>query len=293
MTVQPGFSGAPKLPDWSKYAAQLATMQDWQKQQFVLSLVPTGIYEGYDSNGGYDNNNVFGIYYGENFVSWCAIFDWYVMSIAGLAGIVPKTDNVSSFTSWAQARGQWSQYPSVGAWVNFDNGGHTETVIGFNAQYVFTKGGNTIPTGAADNGQGDGVWQHDNPGSLRTATRVVGYFAPKYPDGHCPPTADPNDYRGGKAVASYKYVAPPVKTPAKPVPPVVVKPSPNVPEDDMLIIQYPRTTKGKTYTWQGDFLLTGGKLVHIDTAADEVALKAAGVKVAEVSYQTYVNLGGK
>lgn len=284
VTKQPGYSGAPKLPDWSKIQAQLAKMHDWEKQQFILSLIPQGIYEGYASSGGYDNNNVFGIYYGENFVSWCVILDWYVMAIAGLNGIVPKTDNVSSFTSWAQARGQWSTYPSVGAWVNFDAGGHTETVIGFNAQYVFTKGGNTIPTGAADNGQGDGVWQHDNPGSLRTATRVVGYFAPKYADGVCPPTADPKDYRGGKAVTSYQYKAPAVSVPATPVTPA----TPDVPqphndpisEDEMFwIVQYPKATPG----WKGDFVFNGVTLKHIPTEAAEAALVALGAKTKQLN----------
>lgn len=266
VTTQPGYSGAPKLPNWSSISNQLKTMHDWEKQQFVLSLIPQGIYEGHNSTDGYDNNNVFGIYYGENLVSWCVILDWYVMAIAGLTGIVPKTDNVNSFTTWAKARGQWSEYPSVGAWVNFDNGGHTETVIGFDANYVYTKGGNTIPTGAADNGQGDGVWQHDNPGSLRSATRVVGYFAPKYADGVCPPTADPKDYRGGKAVTSYKYKAPAVTT--QPVPPTTTS---TTGVDMGVIVTYP-----KGAGWKGDFLLANGKLTHIPTAEVEAFLKSVG-----------------
>lgn len=263
-TAQPGYSGAPRLPVWSKYAAQMAKMNDWEKQQFVLALVPEGVYEGYSSNGGYDNNNVFGIFYGENFVSWCVIFDWYVAYIAGLAAVVPKTDNVGSFSSWAQARGQWSEYPSIGAWINFDAGGHTEQVTGFDALYTYSKGGNTVANGANDNGQGDGV--HGEHKTLRTSTRIVGYFAIKYPDGVCPPTADPHDYRGGKAVASYSYKLPAI-APTTPTAPTGV--------DMGVIVTYPKSTTG----WKGDFLLANGKLTHIPSPAVEAFLKKVGTPV--------------
>lgn len=87
--------------------------------------------------------------------------------------------------------------------------------------------------------------------------------------------------------------AAPVK-PSTPMTPVVFKPKVNAsPVGDMLIVQYPRSTPGKTYTWRGDFLLTDSGLAHIDTLADEVELNNAGVNVTVVSYQTYLNLGGK
>lgn len=192
----------------------------WQKVVDHIMSFKIGTYEGYTNSGGYDNNTQFGRQYGENFVSWCVIFDWCVYSDMGLASIVPKTDNVSSFTSWAQARGQWSEYPSVGAWVNFNNGEHTEMVVGFDATYVYTKGGNTNNNGSA---QGDGIYAHSN---VRTSSKVTGYFAPKFPDGVCPPTADPADHRGGKKVASWRWSAPAAPAPApKPAPkPVPLQP---------------------------------------------------------------------
>jgi hypothetical protein len=179
---------------------------DWKRLVDHVMSVPTGVYEGYGS-GGYDNNTRFGVQFGENRVSWCVIFDWCMYDDCNLQAIVPKVDNVGTFTNWAKARGQWSAYPSVGAWVNFENGGHTEVVVGFDKNYVYTKGGNTIATGAADSGQGNGVYLHDNPGTLRTSSKVVGYFAPRFPDGVCPPTADPHDPRGGTAVDSWKWTA--------------------------------------------------------------------------------------
>lgn len=172
----------------------------WQKLLDHVMAVPEQVYEHWTAAVGWDNVTAWGTEYGEQGVSWCVIFNWCMFHDQGLDGIVPKTDNVTAFTTWAKTRGQWSEYPSVGAWVNFDNGAHTEIVTGFDAQHVFTKGGNSIQTGATDSGQGNGVWSHSE---LRTATRVTGYFAPHFPDGQCPPTADPQDPRGGKAVTSY------------------------------------------------------------------------------------------
>lgn len=172
----------------------------WQKLLDHVMSVPEQVYEHWTAAVGWDNVTAWGAEYGEQGVPWCVIWDWCMYNEVGLAGVVPKTDNVADFTTWAKTRGQWSLYPSVGAWVNFDNGGHTEIVTGFDGQRVYTKGGNSIQAGATDSGQGNGVWSHSE---LRAATRVTGYFAPRFADGQCPPTADPNDPRGGKAVTSY------------------------------------------------------------------------------------------
>lgn len=260
-------TAAAKPPAPATGAAAPAVLADWAHLQTVLAAVPEKVYEGYNSSAGWDNDTAFGVQYGENFVSWCVIFDWDVYSDAGFASVVPKTDNVSSFTSWAKARGQWSEYPSVGAWVNFGNGAHTEMVTGFDAANVYTKGGNSVATGATDNGQGNGVFSHSH---ARSDSYVVGYFAPKYPDGICPPTADPADYRGGKAVTSYRFKAsttpPPVNEPV----PVNTK----IGDDEtMWIITYPKGSG-----WKGDFLLSGGKLTHLKTEASETALKRLGVQ---------------
>jgi hypothetical protein len=177
----------------------------WRQLVDRVMAVPEQIYERWNSADGWDNDNVFGREFGENGVSWCVIFDWVMYSRAGLAAIVPRTDNVSSFTDWAQARSQWSEYPSVGAWVNFGDGAHTEIVVGFDADTVYTKGGNSLKAGAADNGQGNGVWSH---ATARRSSRVTGYFAPRFPDGVCPPTADPHDPRGGTAVTSWRWSGP-------------------------------------------------------------------------------------
>ncbi|MGW5477722.1 peptidoglycan-binding protein [Streptomyces sp. NPDC004008] len=184
---------------------------DWKRLLDHLMSIPEQIYEHWNSAEGWDNVTQFGAEFGENGVSWCVIFDWDMYHDCQLDGVVPKTDNVNSFTSWAKGRGQWSLYPSVGAWVNFGNGAHTELVIGFNSTTVFTKGGNSIQAGAVDQGQGNGVWSHEH---ARTSTDVVGYFAPHYPDSLCPPTADPHDPRGGTAVDSYTWPGPDTPAPS-------------------------------------------------------------------------------
>jgi len=163
-------------------------MAQWQDLITHLESIPEGVYEtlvGAD----YDNMTIFGEEYGENGVSWCVIFNWCMYHDQGLDAIVPKTDNVVDFTTWAQAKGQWSAYPSVSAWVNFDDGDHTEIVVSFDATNVTTKGGNTNNDGSAE---GNGVYSHTR---LRTDPSITGYFAPDFPDGICPTTADPHDYR--------------------------------------------------------------------------------------------------
>lgn len=173
----------------------------WKRLIDHVMAVPERVYEHWNGADGWDNDTEFGKEYGENRVSWCVIFEWDMYHDLGLDKAVPKTDNVTAFSKWARDKGAWSQYPSVGAWVNLDSGAHTEIVTGFDAEHVFTKGGNSVKAGAADHGQGNGVWSHRE---LRRAHRVTGYFAPHFPDGICPPTADPHDPRGGKAVASYR-----------------------------------------------------------------------------------------
>jgi hypothetical protein len=185
----------------------------WQQLVNHVMSIPEQIYETWNSSVGWDNHTQFGKEFGWDGVAWCAIFDWDMYNDCGLAAIVPKTASVSAMSDWAQRHGQWSEYPSIGAWVNFNDGAHTEIVVGFDETNVYTKGGNSVKAGATDAGQGNGVWSHQE---LRKAQRVTGYFAPKFSDNICPPTADPNDYRGGKPVSSWRWTAPIAPVPPKP-----------------------------------------------------------------------------
>ncbi|MGW0660044.1 glycoside hydrolase family 25 protein [Streptodolium elevatio] len=180
----------PARPSWERLVAH------------VLS-VPEQTYEHWDPAEGWDNRTRWGKQYGEDGVAWCVIFEWCMYEDAGLVSVVPKTNNVTSFSNWARQRGQWTAYPSLGAWVNFDDGQHTEIVVGFTRTHVTTKGGNSKPEGG-DGRQGRGVYTHTY---RRTDPGITGYFAPRFPDG-CPPTADPSDPRGGTRVDSSPPVAP-------------------------------------------------------------------------------------
>lgn len=171
----------------------------WRKLVDHVQGIKEGVYED-----NYDNDTRFGRQYGDNMNGqpWCVIFDWCMYADVGLEKIVPKTALVAAFAEHAKEHGQWSEYPSVGAWVDFHNGGHTELVVGFDETHVYTKGGNSVEAGAEDASKGNGVFSHKTE---RKDPKVTGYFAPKFPDDKCPPTADPHDHRGGKAVKEWRW----------------------------------------------------------------------------------------
>lgn len=184
---------------------------DWRRLVDHVASIPERIYEHWVPGTGWDNITQFGAEYGWNGVPWCAIFEWCMFHDVGMDAIVPKTAAVAELMSWAQAHGQWSEYPSIGALTIFGGDVHTEIVMGFDADTVHTKGGNSIQAGATDNGQGNGVWSHQR---ARRDPYVTGYLAPRFPDGVCPPTADPADPRGGRAVVSWRWSPLPVPPPA-------------------------------------------------------------------------------
>lgn len=196
----------------------------WRTLVDHVMSVPEQIYESWNARDGWDNDTRFGRQFGQNRVPWCVIYNVDMYTDVGMSGIVPRVNNVTVFSSWAKKHGQWSEYPSIGAWVNLGNGAHTEIVVGFDANTVYTKGGNSVKEGSTDAGQGNGVWSHATP---RRSARVVGYFAPRFKDGICPPTADPHDPRGGKAVTSWRWSpsSRPTQPPTSPKKPTTSKPS--------------------------------------------------------------------
>ncbi|WP_051900002.1 hypothetical protein [Streptomyces aureus] len=195
---------------------------DWRRLVDHVQTIPEKIYETWNTRDGWDNHTPFGVEYGWDGVAWCMEFDWCMFHDVGLDAIVPKTASVAVMTDYAKKHGAWSEYPSIGALVNFSQSGHTEICVGFDKDTVYTKGGNSLQVGAEDHGQGNGVWSHATP---RRAAKVVGYFAPAFPDGVCPPTADPADPRGGKPVESWRWAPPPVVEPPKKPAPAPVLPA--------------------------------------------------------------------
>ena len=176
------------------------------KPQWLLLLehvlaVPEGVYEHWVPGGtGWDNHTIWGVEYGEDGVPYCVIGAWDQFHECGLESAVPKTDNVNDFANWARTHGEWTEWPSVGAWRDVGDGAHCEIVLAFTADKVITKGWNSVQTGAQDSGQGNGVWVHVMD---RTDPRITGYLAPRFPDNICPPTASSHDPRGGAAQSEY------------------------------------------------------------------------------------------
>ncbi|MDI2124921.1 glycoside hydrolase family 25 protein [Yinghuangia seranimata] len=201
--VPPPASATPTVPGARAAPPPADDRPAWERLVAHVLSVPEGDYEHWDDEEGWDNHTRFGRQFGEDGVAWCVIFEWCMYDDLGLTGIVPKTDNVDSFTQWARARGQWSEYPSLGAWMNWRDGSHTEIVVAFTPTTVTTKGGNTLPAGG-DGGQGRGVYSHTYQ---RTDSRITGYFAPRFTDTG-PPTADPHDPRGGPRVGTSPAVRP-------------------------------------------------------------------------------------
>jgi hypothetical protein len=93
---------------------------------------------------------------------------------------------------------------------------------------------------------------------------VVGYFAPRFPDGQCPPTADPHDPRGGTAVTSWRQdetsgTTTPV--PITPAPAPTPAPQPATPARYQVTInglQYGYGAHGQQVTLVGQALVAHG-----------------------------------
>ncbi|MFC1418498.1 hypothetical protein [Streptacidiphilus cavernicola] len=245
------------------------TDPQWRTLIDHVESVPERVYEGWDPHGGWDNDTQWGREFGENLVPWCVIWAWDMYHEAGLTSIVPKVDNVVVFANWARSHSQWSEYPSVGAWTDFGNG-HCELVVGFDATTVRTKGGNSVKAGAADNGQGNGVWSHTH---ARRDPYVVGYFAPRFADGHCPPTADPADPRGGKAVPAWHWTGPAAPSPTAPTPP----PAPGKPQAGVPAVSLAAVIAAAAHDGPAP---QGSALHRADVLPVEQALAAEGLLAA-------------
>ncbi|SDL14202.1 CHAP domain-containing protein [Nocardioides sp. YR527] len=119
--------------------------------------------------------------------AWCATFVSWCALQAGVTTLYPRTASTDLGARWFKDRGQWSEYPAVGAQVFFGVNGdmnHTGIVYGFDATYIYTIEGNTNASGSRE---GDGVY-------LKTRARrdsyVQGYGYPKFTEGI--KSADPN-----------------------------------------------------------------------------------------------------
>lgn len=164
----------------------------------AIAKSQVGYHEGRSksSHGGYYWNNIQkyaqqvpGLGW-NNGGPWCATFvSWCVMK-AGLADYYPRTATVSVAMDWFKQKGEWSEYPAIGAQVIYGTTGssHTGLVYDYDSTYIYTVEGNTNTNGSAE---GDGVYAKKR---VRRDSYVHGYGYPKIP-GYKLKSADPN-YKG-------------------------------------------------------------------------------------------------
>lgn len=140
-----------------------------------------GYHEG-RSNGHWNNDQKFskqvpGLGW-SNFQAWCATFVSWCVWKAGLADYYPRTASTDAGAKWFKDRGQWSEYPAVGAQVFYGRGGdmmHTGIVYRYDDTFVYAIEGNTNTNGSAE---GDGVYRKKR---VRRDAYVQGYGYPDIP----------------------------------------------------------------------------------------------------------------
>jgi hypothetical protein len=136
------------------------------KARFLLVLASqNGYREGRDPDGNWNNDTMYGKWYGFNRVSWCHIFMYWAAFVAGISKIVPKTAYTPDGYNWFKTRGQAVTVPQVGD-LGYVRGyvasekrtrvHHVFAVVGVDGDYVITEEGNTNNSGSA---QGNGVYR--------------------------------------------------------------------------------------------------------------------------------------
>lgn len=111
---------------------------------------------------------------------WCATFVAWLAMKAGVADLFPRTASCDVAAAWFKARGQWSEYPAIGAQVFYGTPAdlnHTGIVVSFDGEHIYTVEGNTNTNGSRE---GDGVYRKTR---RRRDANVVGYGYPAYPGG--------------------------------------------------------------------------------------------------------------
>lgn len=147
----------------------------------ALAVGEVGFHEG--KTGGQWNNRtqyageVPGLAWADG-QPWCAVFVSWLATKAGAADLFPRTASCDAGAAWFKARGQWSEYPAVGAQVFYGTPAdlsHTGFVIAYDADTITTVEGNTNVNGSRE---GDGVYRKVR---RRRDAWVVGYGHPAIP----------------------------------------------------------------------------------------------------------------
>jgi len=130
---------------------------------------------------GVNNDNKYGVWFGMNHVSWCAIFICWVFAQGGAGSKLLKSASVLEIEAWAiknKLTVPVSQI-QVGDLLchDFTNSGHSEHIdmatsaVDFKTHTLTTIGGNTS-SGIGSQSNGDGVYEKHRPiASIRTVIR--------------------------------------------------------------------------------------------------------------------------
>ncbi|WP_327294464.1 peptidoglycan-binding protein [Streptomyces sp. NBC_01197] len=147
-----------------------------------VAKAEVGYHEG-KSNGHWNNKEKYapsvpGLEWAD-YQAWCATFVSWCALKAGVDNLFPRTASCATGVQWFKSRGQWSEYPAVGAQVFYGSGGgsHTGIVTAYTATTITTVEGNTNTNGSSE---GDGVYLKTRP---RKDSYVYGYGYPAYSEG--------------------------------------------------------------------------------------------------------------
>ncbi|MEU1800912.1 peptidoglycan-binding protein [Streptomyces sp. NPDC019937] len=170
------------------------------RDEFVnLLRSQVGYHEGRDPDGDWNNIQKYsqetpGLEWSDG-QAWCATFECWGAHKTGLEENWPMTASCWTAVQWWRSRGRFTAYPVLGGPLYMGPGGadHTEIVYRYDADQVWSVGGNTNDNGSY---QGDGVYEHVRP--RRGPGSPYGYGVPAYPEGTV--SADPA--LGGTPTAS-------------------------------------------------------------------------------------------
>lgn len=233
-----------------------------------------GYHEG-RSDGHWNNKQKYspdvpGLEWSQN-QAWCATFVAWCAQEAGVKTLFPVTASTDLGASWFKKKGQWSEYPAVGAQVFYGHNGdmnHTGLVYKFDDDFIYTIEGNTNESGSRE---GDGVYLKKRP---RRDDYVQGYGYPKYTDGIV--SADPKS---------------PVKARAMKPAPSKPKPSSGLAKaDNMDPKSYRMNRKNTAVKWLKERLVAHGHKTGLNLNDPTYG---AGTKAQVRAFQRKQGWGGK
>lgn len=240
-------------------------------------------YVGYKE--GEDNENRFSRAMGRPAEEWCADFVSAVADESGNGDLFPDTASCSNAKDWFERRGRLSDYPAIGAQVFYGDssarygsgGSHTEVVYAYDADYIYTVGGNTSDTGSS---HGDGVYRR-RPYRRSSWTDSYGY--PDYPEGLV--CADP-DWKGRKGVVYFGQEADESDIPSG----ATSRPAPTKPNSGQVVINgkaYGPGSRGDHITRLGKLLVAAGCSAYEEgpgpvwSSADTASMRKYQIKIGD------------